>query len=378
MSIRANLRAYLHLTGANLRAFSRDRAALVWSFLLPLLLVLVFGSLFGKMGREEPARFPIGLVFSGERVGAEMTYTADAFRRIPYFETHIGPLPQEKEALLRGDRHALVVFPPDFAVRLMQGRTTPVRVLYDPTQPEPITQPVRNALRQAIAAMDRQITNTPSLLEAREETVDRTGGERSEEIRPLDFVLPGLFAVTMMQLGLFTAIPLITLRERGVLKRLRATPIPAGTVVAAQVTQRLIVGVVQATLILLLGRAVFGFRMACSPLDVLPVLLFGLLIFIAIGAVLASVARTQDAGMSLVQVINLPLMLLSGLLLPLEMLPDVVRPIAAILPTTYLGDILRQMMLNAGGLHPLPTDFAVLGVYLVLALVVAVRTFRWE
>jgi ABC-2 type transport system permease protein len=369
--------AFLKMTRAALIAFLRDRPALVWSFFLPITLTLVFGSLFGNAGQNETPHFDVGVVREGSP-SPTTAWIPEALDKVPVFTLHHGSLPAETEALRAGERRLVFVFPADFGERFASDQTIPVRLLYDPTQPPEATQAILGIARQTLSVMDRHLSGAPERLSPQEEALPRPTLLQGRAPRALDYILPGLFGMTAMQLGLMTALPLITLRERGILRRFQATPLPRGVIVASQVALRMLIGSAQTLVLLVLGRVIFDFRMSCSPLVVLALGSLGVLIFIGIGAVIASVARTQEAGMSLVQIINLPLMLFSGLLIPSEMLPDAVRPIMAVLPTTYLGDALRQVMLAAPGMHTLSFDLGVLALYLVISLALAAWRFRWE
>ena len=88
--------------------------------------------------------------------------------------------------------------------------------------------------------------------------------------------------------------------------------------------------------------------------------------------------RTEEAANGIVQVIQFPMMFLSGVFFPIEIMPSILRPVAAILPLTYLGDALRQVMVNGSAFAPLAVDLAVLGGWLVVCLAIAARSFRWE
>jgi ABC-2 type transport system permease protein len=79
-----------------------------------------------------------------------------------------------------------------------------------------------------------------------------------------------------------------------------------------------------------------------------------------------------------IQIVNMPMMMLSGSLFSVEMLPAYFRPVVAIMPLTYLSDALRQLMVGATPLYPLWVDFAVLGGWLLIFLILTVKLWRWE
>ena len=82
--------------------------------------------------------------------------------------------------------------------------------------------------------------------------------------------------------------------------------------------------------------------------------------------------------MPIIQIIQFPMLFLSGIFFPIEFMPDFMRPIIAIIPLTYLGDAFRQVMVDATPLYPLSLDIAVLGAWLVVCMILAIKLFRWE
>lgn len=366
------MRPYLKLTLSGLRAFARDRGGLVWSFVFPLMFILIFGSLFGK--QDKPPKFAVGIVQQDTSPAA--AWLPGVFERIPILETHRGTLEAETKALGAGKRRAVVVIPAGVGNAVAAGTTAKMRVLYDPSQQQ-TSAIVLGIVREVTAQINQRATNTPPLVSIQEESFAApTSGAR--RLGGIDFLLPGILAMTVLQLGIFTAIPLINLREKGILKRLQATPLSRSAIVGSQVTQRLVIGVVQTLVIVGVGSLLFKFHILCSWPVLLALVALGTLVFVALGAVVSSFAKTQESGMPLVQLVNFPQMMLSGIFFPPDLLPASVRPLQNALPATYFADALRQVMLQAPGMHSLSLDIAVLFGFLVGGLLLAARLFRWE
>ncbi len=367
------MNAYWKLTQAGIKAFTRDRFGLFWSFFLPVMFIFLFGMISSKSGSDQP-EFKIGLVMPDTSQSAAVIPTV--LRQIPVFEIHQGSLDAETAALLAGKCSAVIVFPPDLGAKLAAHQTSTVRVLYSPTQQQ--TGPVIvSVISQVIGGIDKNLSGAPTLLQAVPEQVV-SKELQAKKPSTLDFLLPGILAMTIMQLGLFTAIPLINMREKGILKRLRATPLPRSAFVGSQVTTRLVIGVLQTVLLVGLGAALYKFHVACSWFALLGLVVLGILTFVALGAVLASFAKSQESGAPLVQFVQLPMLFLSGIFFPADFLPHSIKPIMNILPSTYLADALRHLMLAIPSAYTFGTDLAAMGVWLVGSLLIAARFFRWE
>src|SRR5262249_34233658 len=158
----------------------------------------------------------------------------------------------------------------------------------------------------------------------------------------------------------FTAIPIIIMREKGILKRFRATPLKRQVLVTSQVTQRLAIAFIQTMVILMLGAGMYGFRGAGSWPALIGLIVLGVLSFVCIGAVLASLAKTPESGVSLVQLVNFPMMFLSGIFFPLSIMGGTFKIISAFLPATYLADAIRHVALAAPSNYSMTTDVLVL------------------
>jgi ABC-2 type transport system permease protein len=102
------------------------------------------------------------------------------------------------------------------------------------------------------------------------------------------------------------------------------------------------------------------------------------MVFICLGYFLASVFRSTEGTMAALQLVNFPLMFLSGSLFPVESLPSYFKPVVNVLPLTYVCDALRQLIIGAPPLHPLGLDFAVMGGWLIVLVVLTARFWRWE
>jgi ABC-2 type transport system permease protein len=104
----------------------------------------------------------------------------------------------------------------------------------------------------------------------------------------------------------------------------------------------------------------------------------GAVTFIALGYVIASFTKTEEAANGVTQFVQLPMMFLSGIFFPLELLPEWLRGLALLMPLTYLGDALRQVMVGGVPFMPLPVDVAVLAGWLVGCVAISARYFRWQ
>ena len=171
--------------------------------------------------------------------------------------------------------------------------------------------------------------------------------------------------MALMQLGVFAAIPIVQQREKLILKRIGATPLPRWTLVGSNILLRLVIAAGQTIIILGIGILAFKVQITGSPLLIAGIVALGALTFTSLGYVVASFTRTEEAANGVTQVLQVPMMFMSGIFFPLELMPGWMRGIATVLPLTYLGDALRQTMVGGSPFVPLAVGLAILAGWLV-------------
>ncbi len=199
------------------------------------------------------------------------------------------------------------------------------------------------------------------------------------------WLLPGIIAISIATNGLFGSIPMVTLRERGVFRRIQATPMPVSQYLLARIVIQLVIVLIQVALAILVGILVFQVHPEGSGwyLDV-AFILVGAIVFITLGQFIAAVSPRLETANIISQIINLPLIFLSNIYIPFFILPDVVQKIGRALPGFLIVDVLRPAMIvgnvsQAGSTLNNPLlDLAGLGLYFIVALAISARFFRWS
>ncbi len=158
----------------------------------------------------------------------------------------------------------------------------------------------------------------------------------------IDYILPGILGMALMQLGLFGALQFLNLREKKIIRGLKTTPLSRSTILSSEILLRLVAGFLQALIIILLGVFIFGLNLEGNLLIIFFLILIGSLTFVSIGYMLICFVQSMEGGNGLAQIVQLPMMFLSGIFFPIDMMPDFLQPVARIIPLTYLADALRQ------------------------------------
>jgi ABC-2 type transport system permease protein len=198
--------------------------------------------------------------------------------------------------------------------------------------------------------------------------------------RPLtDYLVPSLvtYGVANTTFG-GLAIILVVRRELGILKRLRATPLPAPVYLTATLSSILIVFALQAATIMALGRVLYDWHLPSEWPSLLAAFLLGALCFAGMGFGAASLIRSAEGASAVVNVLILPMAFLSGGFGPTRDFPAFLQTIADVLPLTYLVDIVQGVVYEGKPIWDQPLAVAVLLAWGIAGTLIAVRFFGWE
>lgn len=230
---------------------------------------------------------------------------------------------------------------------------------------------------QGAATQLAQIASYPSMApyDRRPPAVEVRTYYNPERRSPVNTV-PGLIGVILtMTMILFTAVAIVRERERGNLELLITTPIKTPELMLAKILPYVFIGLIQVSLILLLGHFLFHVPMRGSMLDVFAVSLVFIVTNLALGLVISTMVSTQFQAMQLSFFILLPSILLSGFMFPFAGMPRPAQIIAEGLPMTHFIRLIRGVILRGASLQELVVELAILGGFIVVFMSLAIMRF---
>ncbi|MFW6270641.1 MAG: ABC transporter permease [Bacillota bacterium] len=353
---------------ANLKELIRDRAGLFWLLAFPVIFVFIFGIIFSG-GQQQS--FNVGIVSQSQTPMVEQMI--EGIKNVSSFNINVETENEEKEIdkLEKGQRSLVIILPEINYDDIAQQKSFEIPVYYDNTQ-QNTKQVLISVINQVFSQMERKVTQRPQVFEIAQKPV------QARKLSNFDYVLPGILAMAIMQLGLFGSFQFLSLREQKIIRGLGVTPLPRFTLLSSEIVVRLILSLVQTMLVLIIGTAIFDVTIIGNIIKLAGLVILGALTFISMGYMLISFASSTESAEGLIQVVQFPMMFLSGIFFPISIMPDFIKPVVKAIPLTYLGDALRQVMVGAPSDHAIGTNILVLAGWLGATLIVTVKFWRWE
>jgi ABC-type multidrug transport system permease subunit len=341
---------------ARVREFYREPEVVFWVYGFPILIVVALGIAF----RNKPVdRIPVDVQVAA---GGGHTEAVEILKKNKRFavEEH-----DSAECLqrLRTAKTDLIVVPD------AEGDKR-YRYVFDPTRPEG---------RMARSAVDDELLRA-KIGDGRTDALPVVDEERTEVgSRYIDFLVPGLLGMNLMGGGLWgVGFATVDMRIRKVLKRFLATPMRKTTFLGSVLVSRLLFLVPEMALVIVFSWLAFGVVIQGSLLTLSGLILLGALTFAGLGLLVGSRAKTLESISGLMNLVMLPMWVLSGIFFPSQRFPDSAQPFIKALPLTALNDALRGVMLENASLTALWKEISILAAWAIGSFVLALRWFRWN
>jgi ABC-2 type transport system permease protein len=351
----------------------RDTRSLLLAFLLPVLLLVLFGYAITWDVDH------IAMAVLDQDPSARSRDLLDRFESSGYFEivTRLRT-PQEVDALLRASRAQIVlVIPPDFSRDLDGGRRAQLQAIVDGSDANTAT--IALAYAEAIVRSFAQSTRTQvTLWQPPVQTQTRVWF--NEELRSRNMIVPGLVAVIMMIIAaMLTSLTIAREWERGTMEQLASTPVSRFEVVLGKLLPYLVIGLVDVLVVSVLGVLLFRVPFRGQPWLLMLLSFFFLAGSLGLGMFISAVARSQLLATQMAMIITfLPAFLLSGFMFAIEVMPRPLQLVTFVVPARYFLVVTRGIFLKGVGIPILYADAVLMVLFAFLGLTLASRNFRKE
>jgi ABC-2 type transport system permease protein len=347
--------------------FVRNRQALFFTIIMPVIIM----SVFGLLGFDKVAKINIGYAVTAPPTAGTAAFI-DQLKQVEAFDLHGGTEPDERQAIQDGDRSAVFIVPYDLVPDQPTGETHKITILTNAGDTQQAGIAV-NVMQEFLNQANLAAAKAPILFGLDVQQIN------SNNLKYIDFLVPGIVALSLMQMSVFSVAFVFTnYKEKGILKRLLATPVKPSQFVAANVITRLIVAVVQAALLIAVGVLLFHAHVVGSYWLILLTSTIGAIMFLGLGFTISGISSTVETVPALANLVVFPMLFLGGTFFPLDVMPTWLQHIAKYLPLQYLSDALRQVMTKDVNFAAIQSDLLWMVGWSVVLVTLANITFGFE
>lgn len=360
-------RAMWAITKASLRAIFRSPSAVIFSFVFPLIFILVFGFI-GSGGR-----LSLRVAFDPQADTTNQIY--GILKNVDGIKVIQKPEKEIREDLEKGRITAVI--------NIQKGTDSLSRYIIslktsEAASPQNV-QVLKSILDGFIKSINERVHPDQSTYAVVRKDVITVPGRT---YRTIDFILPGQLGFSLLSAGVFgVAFIFFNLRQTLVLKRFFATPIRRTYIVFGEAISRVIFQMITAVVILLVGHYAFSFTLVhgwVTFLELLVLSFVGLIVFMGFGFIVSGLARNESSIPPFANIITLPQFLLAGTFFSTDNFPSWLQPICKVLPLTHLNDAMRNVAFEGDHLIDCGKQLGILGLWTVGVYIIAIKVFRWE
>ena len=355
----------LDITWKDLKTFLRGRTRVVFSILMPIVMMLMLGFIFPKTGGAYSGNIGIyskDLIFNA-RIKKSLPSTTSS--KMIFYDSKQALI----DALASGKIMVGAIIPKDFSLAVALNRPVTMNILPSPANPQ-----AGIMMGQMLVGMFSQKGVKSMEQNVKSELVNADG----TPFNYYDFTVPGLMAmIAIMSVMTGLASAITRERELGTLDGVMVTPISRGSIVIGKVLAQTIRGFVTAMIILVVSWLFFGVHFTgVSLLWTVFLLLLGTFSFIGVGVMVTAAMREQETAMITMTTITFPMMFFSGVFFPIQQMPKIMQYIAYIFPLTYAADALRNVITLNVGWKFIWVDVVVLVGFAIVTSLAATFTFQ--
>jgi ABC-2 type transport system permease protein len=338
--------------------FVRDRTALFFTIVFPLMFLVLFGGLFKNQGVSRSKVVEVGRVAVLDQVSRPVSNDLHKVLDIKKMSDPTKAL----DAVRKGDYAAAI-----------EQRGDTVVVHYSAADPVRAGT-VQAALQLIVQQANQELSGTPPRLTMKSQQVE------DKSLQTIQFVTPGLLGWAIATGATFgAALTLVTWRQKRILRRLRLSPVSTASVVGARVGVSIAIALAQTAIFI--GVAVipyFGLQLSNYWWMSIPIVLVGTLAFLSIGLLAGAWAKTPEAANGIAQLVILPMAFLSGSFFPLDAAPRWLQTLSQIFPLRHMNQAMLDVMVRGKGPAAVLPQLGILAGFAIVVSVIATRLFRWD
>ena len=357
----------------NCKRVFRDRMALFFTFLFPLIFLFVFGGIFGH--KSSSVSFNVAVINeSNSAYSQQFVKQAESKNSALKVDKEVKTFAQANEKMARGELDATIELPKNFG-DVKQGEPFPSgQAIVHYTQNNAQAASTLVSVMQA----EFQVTNSKLVKTETPFTVD-SKQTTTRSLSQFDYTFTGLLGFAILGMGIFGPINVFPeLKKMGILRRLHTTPLRVWQYFLATMMGQAVIGMLSLALMFIIAIAVFHLKVVGNYFELAAFLIFGIVMILGIGLALGGWAKNERQVAPLANIIVFPMMFLSGTFFPRYAMPHWLQGITTYMPLTPVIDGARLIATEGKSLLDLGSQLGIMAIWLVIVYIIAFRVFRWE
>jgi len=355
----------------DIKRLFRDKLAIFFVFIFPLVFLFIFGSIFRG---DNDISFRVALVNESHSQFAQEFEKQLKDNKAFKIDADITSVDAAKEKMKRGQLDATIVLPPAFG-EVQSGAKTPsgeLKIIYDQNN-----QSSGQTLASVMEGIFKEVNN--KLVPTTAPFTVVTESTAIEGLSQFDYTFSGILGFTLLSLGIFGPTNVFPrLKQKGVLRRYHTTTLKVWQYFVANVVSNAFIGILAVALMFVAALTIFDLSMRGSYLNLLFVVVLGTVMLFGIGLAIGGWAKNENQAAPLAQLVTLPMMFLSGVFFPTFLMPELLQHITKFIPLTGVIDSVRMIITENASLVDLAPQIGIMAAWTLAVYLLAFKVFRWE
>lgn len=352
------------------KRYFRDRLAIFFTIIFPLIFLFVFGSI--NSGDGNNISFKVGLINQSQSSFAKDYASQLENNKVFDINKEVTNLQEADDRMSRGELDAVIVLPEDFGSVKDQNPAGEVEVIY--------TQNNQQAGQTLATVLDGQLKEINSkLVDTQTPFTVKTEQTNKQGLSSFDYVFAGLLGFAIIGLGVFGPVNVFPeLKKQGILRRLHTTPLKVWQFFVANAISNAFIGLITVAIMVIVAILVFDLDLVGNIFELGIFAMLGIISILGIGLAVGGWASNERQAAPLSNIIVFPMMFLSGTFFPRFIMPDWLQTVSSYLPLTPVIDGLRLIATEGKNLVDIGPQIGLVLLWTVVVYIIAFRVFRWE
>lgn len=348
----------------------RDKTALFFIFLFPLIFLFVFGGIFGKSNNVS---FRVALINQSDSEFARQFVEQSKNDKLFKVDAKVTAFDEATEKMSRGQVDATIILPEGFGSVTNSQYPSGQAIVYYTQNNEQASQALTSVLQGIFQGINADFVKADVPFTVKKEQIN------TKALSPFDYVFAGLLGFSIIGLGIFGPVNVFPeLKKQGVLRRLHTTPLKVWQYFLANVLSQAVIGLISVAIMFAVAMTVFDLKVAGNFLELALFVIVSIGMIFGIGLAIGGWAKDQQQAAPLANIVVFPMMFLSGTFFPRFLMPEWLQQASGFLPLTPVIDGIRLIATEGKHLINLGPQVGLMLLWMVVIYLIAFRTFRWE